>query len=202
MTVARVHQLWVFPVKSMRGTSPATAELTAAGLAHDRAWAVVDDDGGAAVTAAEEPRLRQVVARLAGDEVAIDVPGCAPGLSGTAADEALAGWLGRRVHLEHRGAGGYVDVAPVHLVSTYAMTNAAHAEQCDACDIRQPRANLVLELVPGSGEEGTESDWLGRRLVVGTAALDVVRRPDHCLGVYGEVATTGRVAVGDGVTLG
>lgn len=208
-----MHQLWVFPVKSMRGTSVAEAEVTAGGLAHDRAWAVVDADGGT-VSAAQEPRLREVATTLVLQDgavsVALDVPGAAPGLVGAAADAALSSWLGRPLRLEHRGDAGYVDSAPVHLVSTWSMSDAEHAEQCDACDIREPRANLVLELsvpdlgVPDAGAESAagERDWVGRQVRAGTATLTVVHHPDHCLGAYAEVLQVGRLHVGDDVTVG
>jgi uncharacterized protein len=198
--VARVHQVWIFPVKSMRGTSLSSIAVTAGGLAHDRAWAVVDG-AGETVSAAEEPRLRQVSAHAVGDQVvAIDVPGSPPGLIGREADDALSSWLGRPLRLEHRGDAGFVDVAPVHLVSTFSMTHGAHAEECDACDIREPRANVVLEFSVLDHEAGsTERDWIGRSVNLGAVTLDVVRRPDHCLGVYAEVAIPGRLQVGDEV---
>ncbi|MDQ1665956.1 MAG: uncharacterized protein QOH75_1987 [Actinomycetota bacterium] len=196
--VARVQQLWIFPVKSMRGARVDAAEVVAGGLRGDRSWAVVDDSG-TTVTAAEEPRLRQVATRIVDGQVLVDVPGAAPGLRPEAAADALSAWLGRPVQLAHSEGTGFVDVAPVHVVSTSAMSDAAHAEQCDACDIREPRANLVLELAPGGG---AEREWLGGQLSIGTATLPVVRHPDHCLGVYAEVATPGDVHVGDEVTLG
>ncbi|MDQ1618052.1 MAG: uncharacterized protein QOE19_621 [Actinomycetota bacterium] len=196
--VARVQQLWIFPVKSMRGARVDTAQVVAGGLRGDRSWAVVDDSG-TTVTAAEEPRLRQVATRIVDGQVLVDVPGAAPGLRPEAAAAALSAWLGRPVQLAHREGTGFVDVAPVHVVSTFSMADAAHAEQCDACDIREPRANLVLELAPGGG---AEREWLGGQLSIGTATLPVVRHPDHCLGVYAEVATPGDVHVGDEVTLG
>jgi uncharacterized protein YcbX len=196
--VARVQQLWIFPVKSMRGARVDAAEVVAGGLRGDRSWAVVDDSG-TTVTAAEEPRLRQVATRIVDGQVLVDVPGATPGLHPEVAAGALSAWLGRPVRLAHREGTGFVDVAPVHVVSTFAMSDAAHAEQCDACDIREPRANLVLELAPGGG---AEREWLGGQLSIGTATLPVVRHPDHCLGVYAEVATPGDVHVGDEVTLG
>jgi uncharacterized protein len=198
--VARVHQLWVFPVKSMRGTSLSSTAVTLGGLVHDRAWAVVDA-AGETVSAAEEPRLRQVAAHAVGAKVvAIDVPGSPVGLIGTDAADALSSWLGRPLRLEHRGDAGFVDVAPVHLVSTFSMTHGAHAEECDACDIREPRANVVLEFSVLDHEAGsTERDWIGRSVNLGAVTLAVVGRPDHCLGVYAEVAIPGRLQVGDEV---
>jgi uncharacterized protein len=195
--VARVQQLWVFPVKSMLGAPVQSAEVLAGGLQGDRSWAVVDESG-ATVTAAQEPRLREVGTRVVGGEVLLDVPGAA-GLRPPEAGDALSAWLGRPLTLAQRAGGSFVNVAPVHVVSTLSIHDAAHAEECDSCDIHQPRANLVLDLVAG---EGGERDWLGRALVIGTVTLPVVRHPDHCLGVYAEVAVPGTVHVGDEVTLG
>jgi uncharacterized protein len=196
--VARVLQLWIFPVKSMRGAPLDAAEVVAGGLRGDRSWAV-RDDSGATVTAAQEPRLRQVGTHIVGGDVLLDVPGATAGLRPQQAAGALSSWLGRPLTLAHREGTGFVDDAPVHLVSTLSMSDAAHAEECDACDVREPRANLVLELVSG---EGAERDWLGRTLMIGTATLPVVRVPGHCLGVYTDVSTPGVVHAGDEVTLG
>jgi uncharacterized protein YcbX len=196
--VGRVAQVWVFPVKSMSGATLDAADVVGSGVAGDRSWAVVDD-AGETVTAAQEPRLREVTTRLLDGGLRVDVPGAQPGLAAEAAAEALTGWLGRPLQLAHREGGGFVDVAPVHVVSRQSMAQAAeHAETCDACDIAAPRANLVLELAG----DGTERDWTGRELRVGDAVLRMTRRPDHCLGAYAEVARPGRVAVGDPVTLG
>jgi len=203
--VGRVAQVWVFPVKSMSGAALESAEVVGGGLAGDRSWAVVDDTGET-VTAAQEPRLREVATRLLDGELRLDVPGAQPGLAADAAAEALSGWLGRPLHLAYREGTGFVDVAPVHVVSHSSMQHAAeHAETCDACDIGAPRANFVLELagdVPGEATAaGTERDWLGLEVRVGDAVLRMTQRPDHCLGAYAEVARPGRVAVGDPVTL-
>ena len=192
----RVAQVWVFPVKSMSGASVESASVVEGGLDGDRAWAVVDADG-ATVTAAEEPRLREVTTRLLDGGLRLDVPGAQPGLGVEAAAEALSGWLGRPLHLAHREGAGFVDVAPVHVVSRTSMADAEHAEQCDACDIREPRANLVLDLDPG----GSERDWLGATVRIGGVVLRMTREPNHCLGVYAEVASPGQLSVGDEVRL-
>jgi uncharacterized protein YcbX len=197
-TLARVAQVWVFPVKSMSGTQVERAEVVDGGLAGDRSWAVVDE-AGATVTAAAEPRLREVVPHLVDGELRLDVPGAQLGLDADAAAGALSSWLGRPLRLAHREGAGFVDVAPVHVVSTAAMRDAAHAEECDSCDITAPRANLVLELDPAAG---SERDWVGRTLVLGSAHLQVVRLPKHCLGVYADVTLPGDVRPGDEVTTG
>jgi hypothetical protein len=85
----------------------------------------------------------------------------------------------------------------VHLVSRQALDAAARGEHdaadC-ACSLEDPRANLVLDLVALREEQ-----LIGRRLEVGTAVLRVVRRPNHCLGLYAEVERPGRIGTGDEV---
>lgn len=195
--LGQVRELWVFPVKSMSGSRVDSAVVEAGGLAGDRSWAVVDDSSGETVTAKHEPRLRQAVARVVDGRLEVDVPGAGEGLDETAAGAALSRWLGRPLRLEHRGGSGFVDVAPVHLVSTASLADASHAEECDACDVTAPRANLVLDLAP---DAGSEPDWVGRDVEAGDVTLTVVRRPKHCLGVYADVARAGTLAVGDAVT--
>jgi uncharacterized protein YcbX len=60
---ARIAALWVFPIKSCAGISVLQAVLTPMGLAHDRAWMVVDDDGEM-VTQRELPRMALVQPEL------------------------------------------------------------------------------------------------------------------------------------------
>jgi len=195
--LARVREVWLFPVKSMAGVQVESAAVETGGLVGDRSWAVVDVDG-ATVTAKSAPQLRELVPHLDEGELRLDVPGAADGLDVDAAGEALSSFLGRPVHLEHRGGSGFVDVAPVHVVSTASMSDATHADECDSCDIAAPRANLVLELGP---DAGSERDWVGRGVSAGGAALHVVRLPSHCLGVYADVTTPGTVRRDDDVTV-
>jgi uncharacterized protein YcbX len=60
---ARIAALWVFPIKSCAGISVQQAVLTPAGLAHDRAWMVVDTDGEM-VTQRELPRMALIQPNL------------------------------------------------------------------------------------------------------------------------------------------
>jgi len=60
---ARIAALWVFPIKSCAGISVQQAVLTSTGLAHDRAWMVVDSEGEM-VTQRELPRMALIQPEL------------------------------------------------------------------------------------------------------------------------------------------
>lgn len=176
--VGRVEQLWIYPVKSLAGSSVRAADVDASGLRGDRAWAAVDEIG-AVLRAKDAPAMASV--RASGDP---------------AADaETLTSVLGRPVRLE--AGGSSPGSAAVHLVSRQAIERAAAGEVPEGCSADDPRANLLLDLAA----DDDERQWVGRRLRVGTAVLEVTRTPKHCLGVYAEVRQTGSVAVGDAVLL-
>jgi uncharacterized protein YcbX len=203
----RVAALRTFPVKSLDGESLRRVRVLASGLEHDRAWAVVDADGKV-VTGRRAPRLREVratVAQAAADGPAVALPDQqGPAVAGSGADAVLSRVVGEPVHLRAAGSGaGFSEVAAVHLVSRQAVAAAsgtASGRQAalsgEACDVEDPRANLVLDLAQG---QDLETSWVGREVRVGEAVLRVTQTPKHCLGVYAEVVRPGRVAVDDPV---
>jgi uncharacterized protein YcbX len=171
--VGRVDQVWLYPVKSLAGTSVQGADVVPTGLAGDRVWTVVGDDGGA-VRAKDAPALATL------DPV-------------TADDQSLSLAAGRPVRLrELPPAPG---VAPVHLVSRGAIERAAAGDVPAGCSADDPRANLVLTL------DDDERTWVGREVRVGGAVLVITRTPKHCLGVYADVRQPGPVRVGDAVLI-
>jgi uncharacterized protein YcbX len=60
---AQITALWVFPIKSCAGISVTHALLTPTGLAHDRAWMVVDAEGEM-LTQRELPRMALIQPEL------------------------------------------------------------------------------------------------------------------------------------------
>lgn len=182
--VGTVGALSVYPVKSLAGRSVAAAEVGPAGLAGDRAWTVNDAGTGERVTVKTTPRMAEVVAT--GD----------PGADTTTLTEVL----GLPVRLVPAEAP-QVDAAAVHLVSSAAVRRAAGGEVPEGCSADDPRANVVLDLDAGLGPDGDERAWVGRGLRIGEVELTVSRTPKHCLGVYAEVRTPGRIRVGDRVEL-
>ncbi|HET7203984.1 MAG TPA: MOSC N-terminal beta barrel domain-containing protein [Steroidobacteraceae bacterium] len=69
--------LFVYPIKSCRGTSVASAELTWSGLQHDREWMVVTPEGRF-LTQRETPRLALVAPDLRSDALVVTAPGMEP----------------------------------------------------------------------------------------------------------------------------
>ena len=175
--IGRVEQIWIYPVRSLAGTTVPAVEVTEHGLAGDRAWTVVGDDDRV-VRAKDEPGMA-------------GVPGTGDAGADAVAITAATGRAVRLVPTPEEGTG----VAPVHLVSRGAIERAAAGEVPEGCSAEDPRANLVLTL------DGDERTWVGRRLRVGEAVLEVTRTPKHCLGVYADVRRGGVVTVGDAVLL-
>ena len=198
-TVGFVTQLRSYPVKSMDGSSLPTAEVAESGLTGDRAWSVVDA-AGQVVSARQVPELRAVQVALGAAGPVLDVPDVAVGVSGADADTALSAYVGAAVHLAP-AQGSLQEVAAVHLVSRQAVAAAIGTTSEDpACDIESPRANLTLDLT-GAPPADLERAWVGQDLVVGEVVLRVNTVPKHCLGVYAEVLTPGRINLGDSVHL-
>jgi uncharacterized protein YcbX len=180
----------------MQGARLSRAQVVSGGLRGDRAWAVVDEDGKA-VTARDEPRLREVVTHVEGDQLTLDVPGAGSGLGPDEAGPALSRWLGRSVRLQRSDTGGFAEVAPVHVVSLGSIAAGPEVAHGDTCDV-DPRANLVLDL---EGDGPVERTWLGSEVGVGGVRLRVVKHPKHCLGTYADVVAEGAVSVGDQVDI-
>lgn len=210
--VGRVSRVQVYPLKSATAPPAAAVALDEHGAVGDRWFQVVDEDG-AVVTAEQAPELRSVVALLAMDGgLVLTVPGAAPSLRGDRADEALSDLVGRPVRAVPAVRTAARLDAPVHLVSVQALDAARrgeHAAADCACSLEEPRANLLVDLVgvlgdasPDRGAPVTaEAGLVGRRVRIGTVELEVTRAPDHCLGVYAEVAVAGAVRPGDTVEL-
>jgi len=71
---ATIEQLWIYPIKSCGAMAMPEAELTDAGLAWDRAWMVVDDEG-AFVTQRELPRMALISPTFKMGQLVLRAPG-------------------------------------------------------------------------------------------------------------------------------
>ena len=233
----QVAQLWRYPVKSLQGERLEEARIGPDGIEGDRRFALYDVATGFGLTARREPALLFASARLRADGSAeITLPGGAI----AADDEALSAWLGRPVQLRSAGTGvalSYENVVdfehePESDWSAWQGPAGAFHDDADArvslvstatiegWDARRFRANVLLD---GAGEDA----FVGRRIELGEAAIDVGLRIKRCvmttraqaggverdldvlrtiarerdarLAVGGLVARAGRVRVGDAV---
>ena len=235
-----VLEVWRFPVKSLLGERLERAELGPEGVAGDRGWALFDVATGFGLTARRVPELLFAAGRLRADGT---VEVVLPDGTATAEDDVLSDWAGRRVTLrpatEVHGDRRYENPADVEdeggRWNPFSGADGAFHDNADArvtllstgtlgsWDRRRFRANVVLA---GAGED----EVVGRRVRVGTAELDVVRRVPRCvmttrpqgggiardtgvlktihrerggaLAVGALVTRPGTVAVGDGVAAG
>jgi hypothetical protein len=197
-STAHVSDLRTYPVKAMDGSSLPGVDVGPTGLAGDRAWSVVDADGQV-VNARSAPVLGEVRVAVGLDGPVLEVPQAAGRrltVAGVDADAALSSYVGMPVRLAPT-EGPRPGVAPVHLVSRQAVAAAIGTTSDDpACDIEAPRANITLDLCDDP-PVGLERGWVGQDLVIGDVVLRVTRIPKHCLGVYADVVTPGRINLGD-----
>jgi uncharacterized protein YcbX len=231
----QVTELWRFPVKSMQGERLPSAEVTERGLQGDRAWALRDERRGVFLTARREPKLLFASAGIDGDgtaRITLD--------DGTALadDAALSAWLGYPVQLVAASpeVQGSYEIAlsiddeehaewiswegPVGRFHDSTKTSVSLVTEASlrGWPVRRFRMNVIAD---GEGE----ASFVGARLRVGSAEIDVQKQIDRCvmttrpqpggierdlsvlktinrelggnLGIGGLVATPGRVAIGD-----
>jgi MOSC domain-containing protein len=247
-----VAQCWRYPVKSMQGQPRDELSITAAGLDGDRAWALIDVAANRILSA---KRTGALLGARASDD-AIELPdGSTIALEDPDASLVLSHWLARDVRLAKPRSGeqlayqmtfdppnddaeyfdipspegSFVDLAPLHLVTTATLAGCAKARTDLDWDVRRFRPNLVIDL---DGEAFCENDWSGQAIQVGSqVVLDVLQPtvrcavplraqpglqrqrglftalnelntafPDH-LGVYAGIRTPAPIRVGDPVML-
>jgi uncharacterized protein len=247
-----VAQCWRYPVKSMQGRPSGELLITAAGVDGDRAWAVIDVAANRILSA---KRAAALLGARASDD-AIELPdGSTIAIEDPDASLALSRWLARDVRLARprpgeqfayqmtfdppnddaeyfdipAPEGSFVDLAPLHLVTTATLAGCATARPDLDWDVRRFRPNLVIDL---DGDAFCEDRWSGQAIQVGTqAVLEVVQPTVRCamplraqpglqrqprlfsalnelnaafpnhLGVYAQVWSPGPIRVGDPVIL-
>jgi uncharacterized protein YcbX len=252
--VGTVSACWRYPVKSMQGSAVGALEVGAAGVVGDRTHAVVDPTSGHLLSA---KRVKALLDGSAGDGCITLPDGQVLELDDPAIDEALSAWLGRPAHLAAPAeagqrsyemtfdppdddaeyyeipapAGSFLDLAPLHLVTTATLAGCAAARPDLDWDVRRFRPNLVLD-VDVDVAPFAEQAWVGRQLAIGGATLTIDSPTVRCamplraqpggierepalfgamselneafpnhLGLYCSVVDPGRVAVGDQVAL-
>jgi hypothetical protein len=205
----------------MAGERLSSCEVAATGLVGDRRWALVDGSpnrAGKPLTIREDDRLMTYRARFADGGAEVLTPHGDVALMDGSLVSRLASETSRPLTLREL-EGANFDDSPI-LVVNLATVASFGVEAGMEVDHRRFRANFYVDgLAP---EE--ELAWIGRRVAVGEAELEVVSRcercvvitkdPDTtattpellrtltqtretCMGVYCRVTRPGRVAQGD-----
>jgi uncharacterized protein YcbX len=221
--MASVVEIWRYPVKSMAGERLDSCAVGEMGLEGDRRWAFVDGSpnrAGKLFTIRQDERLMTYGARLAGGHVEVVTSrGEVRDLDAQMVAE-LAAEASRPLSLREV-EGANFDDSPV-LVVNLATVVEFGVQAGMHVDHRRFRANLYVDGLAPEEEIG----WVGRRVQVGDAELEVVSRCERCvvitrdpettsttpellrlltetletcMGVYCRVTRPGRVATGDSV---
>jgi uncharacterized protein YcbX len=225
----RVAALRRYPVKSMGGEPLESVTLDARGLVGDRWFAVEDGEGHfASGKSSHRFRRRDAVFSFAaatdGDAVVVRRDGRSWRVGDPALDRALSEAMAAAVRVLPEADAPHQDAGSVSLIGTASLDWCREHLDVDA-DVRRIRPNVVLETV----EPFVEETWVGSMLRVGEVELTVIERiercrmvdlaqdgvptttpllkqlgarRDLCLGVYADVVTPGRIAVGDEVVVG
>jgi uncharacterized protein len=201
MTGARVGTVAVcarYPVKSVRGERPERLRIEPGGVPGDRAWALRTEDGkrGSGKNTHRWARLDHMLemsARLAGDSAVLRLPdGRELDVAAPELPAALTEVVGRPVTVTAKEEGPHHDVAPVHLVTSSTLRWWAGQAPDARVGWQRARPNLVVDT---DGAEGRAEDgWLGRRLRVGSALLEVTEPTIRCVMVTQDQLGLGRSA--------
>ncbi|HKW59791.1 MAG TPA: MOSC domain-containing protein [Candidatus Dormibacteraeota bacterium] len=219
--MARLSELWRYPVKSMAGERLDSCMVTEHGLDGDRRWAFIDRSAnrdGKWFNIKQHAPLMTYRARLAAGQLELVAP------DGAAVDlrrDLLPrfGTEGARPLELRELPGANFDDSHV-LIVNLASVQAFALEAGMPLDHRRFRANLYVDGL----EPEEELRWLGRVIRAGEAELEVTSRCERCkvitmdpdtteatpellrllverhderMGMYCRVVRPGRVAVGD-----
>jgi uncharacterized protein YcbX len=191
-----VAQCRRYPVKSMQGLQVDRLTVEGDAVVGDRVRGVVTNEG-VLLSAKQRGELLWAVA----DDDGIDLPdGRRLAYGDTDMAGALSAWLGIDVRLIEPPAdrsatyrmtfdppndnaemvdsptpvGTFLDLAPVHVLTTATLDGARVARPDLDWDVRRFRPNLVLDV---AGEQFVENGWSGRRLAVGDDLVLQIDQP-------------------------
>ena len=225
----RIGSLHRYPVKSMLGESLTTLDVDERGVVGDRAWSVRTVEGKIG-SGKSTRRFDAVVGLLAaraalrdGTVVVTLNNGCECSVEDPVAGERLSAWLGRPLTFARETDVSHFDDGPVSLIGL-ASVRALAETRAQFVDSARFRANLVLDTEVAF----VEDEWIGRSVRVGTAILEVTmpsprcvminmasadlpgqpgnlaalgRLHDNNLGVIARVVRSGKLTVGDELTV-
>ncbi len=180
--VGIVADLWRYPVKSFGGERLRRAFLGPFGVLGDRRYAVRGDD--APLTARRAGGMLRFSAAYANTEAAEHITVVAPnGDVFAVGDDALGHALADALDLDapatiDRTPLAFVDAAPLHILGEPSIAALADSIGTDL-DRRRFRANILVE--PATGAPFEEDTWIGKRLTIGEAVIEVIVNTERCV---------------------
>jgi uncharacterized protein YcbX len=200
MAAARVARLSVTAIKGTRLLDVDAVTLEHAGAAGNRRFFVVDDRDRM-VNGKVIGELQQIVARVCGEELSLELPdgsrvtGPASGTTPVSVRffsrprearvvpgpfaEAISAVCGRPLRLveDRTGAVDRGAAAGVSLISSASLERLAREAEVEAVDARRFRMLLEVDGVAAHAED----DWVGRQLAVGGARVRFRGHVGRCL---------------------
>ncbi len=194
--MAKVTQIWRFPIKSVRGESLTSAPVGQNGLAFDRGWSILDLASGNNLTARRTPELLMASARVVDDDVVITLPdGTETSGADPSTDSVLSAWLGIDVSLVRAtaDAGGtyenpmdfendsdwvsWTGPGGAFHDSTRTRISIVSVATLGDWDLGRFRTNLIIDGVGARAEDA----WVDSSITVGSAELNVTKQIDRCV---------------------
>lgn len=195
-----VAELWRYPVKSLQGQPADELTITETGVVGDRQWGIVPAEGSKVLSAKRVPELLD--AAVDGDDLVLP-DSTRISTADPDVHQALSGWLGQQVHLRSTPAseglaydmtfdppdddaevfaipvppGTFLDLAPVHLLTTATLRGCAAARPDLDWDVRRFRPNVVVDVDAGLF---CEDGWVGGDLQVGEVVLRITQPTVRC----------------------
>lgn len=196
-----VERVGCTPVKGFHHAALESIEVDHHGPVGDRDWCLVGPGGGRVLRSIAHQRLLGVGARWDGRDLELVLPGgehasgapvptgerahvdywgrtAAVELYGGPHADLVSGFLGKQVRLARVDRGAVVYGAPVSLVTTGSMADAA--ERLGRPDVATQAARLRPTFVVTGEEPYVEDRWLGREVAIGDAVVRVHGRIGRC----------------------
>lgn len=238
LEIGYASQLWRYPVSSLGGEAMLAANVGEDGIAGDRLFGLTDRATGEIARPDSRPRWHaapRIGARLL-DEGRLQVAHgegwlSAPSLEADAAISAFLGFdctlLPYDMSATTGGLRPRYDKSPIHLLTSASLARLKALHPTGTVDPRRFRPNILVQ-IPAEDGSFPETEWIGRRIVIGEVELRItepcrrcgftiiaqdgvdrdpeilrtlVRHNAHNLGVYCTVERAGRIAAGDPVRL-
>lgn len=188
--LGRVVEIHRYPVKSMRGESIDSAQVTLTGLFGDRGFALYDPEVRKALSAKQVAALLECSARLDGEQVEIRLPDDRTARSDDpACARILSDWFGKPIGIAaladrlkaggHAMAGTYFDYAPLHIVTRRSLESLARGAGESMIPVERFRPNLLIDC--DSLDPFPENAWTGHVLRIGEITARVTDPCPRCV---------------------